>query len=517
MDVVKWILFGVAFWWMWSYSLVGCAFLLYFLYRSIPEPTGTINPLKDYKTIRALDGDEMYYAKIETFLNVLSQTHVNIVHGPLTLSILRKALLELQKEYQVLRLGIHDTNGTYYFHEFFHPQDLINLQVFEREDELDWQKLMTSEGDRYRSAMSEDKLLWKVIFLENRTNPLGPHEIILHSMHVILDGTSRMVFTNALLTLCGDLIDGKDIINREQIPLFKGQRELLFGNGNNSEHLDWKAKYLPDPLKPIAYGLSYLTIPTIPNGHPIPLLIKPPISRSVRFRAWKMSKSFTKTFYLTCKQNSVTFNSGFCAALCIAAQKTWNLPAADSFKFLIPVKLREMCKPKVGNEQICLCIGTKELKVPVQNIDSEVFWKYATYINNYMHHSKELDRDMINEVYGQKYLQGISELLLPLVKHQSKENGARVAHFMISNLGLLPYSTQFGKELHLDGWYAFQKERYAGSYISHFLSTVDNECCVTTAWTDGIMNQEHLQLFFKEVIQILESLVGEQLIIHLGN
>jgi hypothetical protein len=40
-----------------------------------------------------------------------------------------------------LWLGIHvDTAGEYYFHEFLHPEDHIDLQVYEREDPLHWQR-----------------------------------------------------------------------------------------------------------------------------------------------------------------------------------------------------------------------------------------------------------------------------------------------------------------------------------------------------------------------------------------
>eukprot|EP01124_Arcella_intermedia_P006082 TRINITY_DN13567_c0_g1_i3.p1 TRINITY_DN13567_c0_g1~~TRINITY_DN13567_c0_g1_i3.p1 ORF type:complete len:519 (-),score=95.54 TRINITY_DN13567_c0_g1_i3:21-1577(-) len=514
MDVKKWILFGIVFWWVWGYSIVACAVMLYYLYSSIPETNGQINPLKNYNTIRALDGNEELYAKVETYLSTLSQTHTCIVHGPLTIPILRKALLILQKQYQVLRVGIHITHGTYYFHEFTYAQDLINVQVFEREDEFHWQKLMKIEGDRYRTVISEDKLLWKVIFLENRKNPSGPHEILLICMHALFDGTSRMVFNNALLTICGDLIDGKDIITREEIPLFKGPRELLFGNGNNHNLLDWKAKYLPEPMKAIAYNLKKSLQPKLSPGHPLPLSIKPPISRSSCFKALKMPKTSTRSFYLACKEHNVTFHSGFCAAITVAAQKTWNLPAVDAFKLVIPVRLREKCKPQVRKDEICFCIGSKEMFLPLHNLEQETLWNYAQYINNHLHNNEDSDKEIINAEYAQKYLSDVFGVFSPLVRYQSKEDGARISHFLISNLGLLPYSTQFGKQLHLEGWFTFLKERYMGNCISHSLATIDNECCITTFWTDGVMNSEEMQTFHKELVQILEHLTGQELFVY---
>eukprot|EP01124_Arcella_intermedia_P019312 TRINITY_DN26628_c0_g1_i1.p1 TRINITY_DN26628_c0_g1~~TRINITY_DN26628_c0_g1_i1.p1 ORF type:complete len:512 (-),score=96.93 TRINITY_DN26628_c0_g1_i1:45-1526(-) len=484
---------------MWGYSVVGCVLMLYYLYLSIPEANGSINSLKQYKTIRALDGNEELYAKVETDLGCTSQTYAIIIQGPLTITILRKALQQLQKQYQVLRLGIHFTNGTFYFHEYFHGEDLINLQVFEREDDFHWQKLMKIEGDRYRTVITEDKLLWKIIFLENKENPSGPHELILSCMHVIFDGTSRMTFTNALLTICGDMMDGKDddVGSRKEISFFKGPRELLFGNGNNSELLDWKAKYLPDPIKTIAYNIQQTFKPKINSGQPIPFSIKPPISRSSCFKASKMSNAFTRKFSLICKQNSVTFHSGLCAAISIAAQKTWNLKELDSLKFIIPVRLREKCKPRVENDQICFCIGTKDMSLQLNKLNSETLWKYAQCINNHLH-NKESDKEMINVEYAAKYYSKAFGILSPLVMKDSTESGSRVAHFSISNLGVLPYSTQFGKQLHLDGWFAMTKDRYVGGGIYLSLSTLDYECCLTTSWTDGVMNSEQVMDFHKE-------------------
>lgn len=40
------------------------------------------------------------------------------------------------------RFGIHENKGRYYFHEYLRPEDYIDLQVYDREDDLHWQRLM---------------------------------------------------------------------------------------------------------------------------------------------------------------------------------------------------------------------------------------------------------------------------------------------------------------------------------------------------------------------------------------
>lgn len=85
-------------------------------------------------------------------------------------------------------MGVHEKNGRLYFHEYFSPEHYIDLHVFERENDISWQQQMIRSSDKFRSALSDERLLWKVLFFQNMKHPDGPHEIILESMHTIMDG-----------------------------------------------------------------------------------------------------------------------------------------------------------------------------------------------------------------------------------------------------------------------------------------------------------------------------------------
>lgn len=50
------------------------------------EPVGFVNPVMQYKTVRALDPIESMMSKIEKW-HGLSQTHTNLISGPVTFEV----------------------------------------------------------------------------------------------------------------------------------------------------------------------------------------------------------------------------------------------------------------------------------------------------------------------------------------------------------------------------------------------------------------------------------------------
>lgn len=66
-----------------------------------------------------------------------------------------------------------------------------------------------------------------------------------------------MVFTNALLSILGKLLDGEKV-KVEEIPWHAGAYEMLFSHGRNNHLLDLRAKYLVFPSETITDGTSHM-------------------------------------------------------------------------------------------------------------------------------------------------------------------------------------------------------------------------------------------------------------------
>ena len=110
-----------------------------------------------------------------------------------------RALLLLQKRYQLLDAGISEKNERYYFHSL-NGQKKVSLKTFERKDIESWKAI----AEKYLNTIFDDSgPLMQCALIYPQDGSDGEGEILLVFHHSIIDGTSARQILHEFLDLAG--------------------------------------------------------------------------------------------------------------------------------------------------------------------------------------------------------------------------------------------------------------------------------------------------------------------------
>eukprot|EP01126_Amoeba_proteus_P017899 TRINITY_DN1884_c0_g1_i2.p1 TRINITY_DN1884_c0_g1~~TRINITY_DN1884_c0_g1_i2.p1 ORF type:complete len:334 (-),score=55.03 TRINITY_DN1884_c0_g1_i2:98-1099(-) len=315
-----------------------------------------------------------------------------------------------------------------------------------------------------------------------------------------------MIFTDSLLSICGELLDGREVTVEEK-KWHLGTESLLFGrNSDNFRYLRWFVRWLPFTLKVWMSVLEEVIHDTVSSKKPIPLHCVPRKERSTHFIPFKFESRITTAFLNACRENNVTFNSGFTAACCLALQRSWNLSKGDKLVVIIPAKMRDYCRPKLGDAELAFAVSSIHTDLHLKsNVDegrsTNILWDMAKVIQKDVH-GEEAKKKLVRECYKWCYLQAAGSLTENYFI--TNTDCSRLGHLLISNLGRVRCPSRFGSHLTLDGWYAIDRERTLGSFVSHFLATVGSECCITTQWTYPLLDDLDMERYQHELLNVID-------------
>jgi len=120
-----------------------------------------------------------------------------------------------------------------------------------------------------------------------------------------------------------------------------------------------------------------------------------------------------------------------------------------------------------------------------------------------MVHKTPIIENAIKEVYEWGFLSHVIEVLAPIMIYGN--DGGRVGNLMCSNTGVWSFPREHG-DITLHGWFAVHKETIIGPQLTHFMATIDGECCITIQSVDPCISQEaskhYTQLVCNEIEQI---------------
>ena len=235
--------------------------------------------------------------------------------------------------------------------------------------------------------------------------------LIMIAHHAIADGMALVFLIRDLL----QVLSGEQI---EALPFSSTSEELL--------------SKLPRGEKIVQAEASQADVP---KAEPAPYRVGDGLAP--RATARKLDEHLTATLKERARHEGTTVQGALCAALVLAGRKTSNAWRKQKVRVMSPVNARAHLR---AGEACGLYLGAGAM-IPFQPGDSSDFWELARYAKKEIAPSQTLQ-----SLYAS--LHGLEAIM---TKDMEVETAAQIAagafarELMVSNLGQIPYGSEFGR------------------------------------------------------------------------
>ncbi len=481
--------------------------------------------------------DEML-VKTQQYADFGRSTACMLVTGPLTPQLVREGLILLQQRHPQLRLGIHSTtqrgSSRYYFHEYQEPQDKIVFQVRKRKGDSYWMEVMEELSNSYRPCIDvHDRLLWEVVFLENGDSNTSDthdtkHEILITASHVIMDGTSRVIFHTDLLK-CIAMAQHAQEKNLprptiEHLPMHPSIEECISGHPLYFKARTWNQILTPDIIR-IPLKLLWEA-----SGSRLP--VHQAVTSAERRDRFVYRKRASAGFIRACKRNHVSVHSGIVGLFGLAMQKALDLPASSSLYTSTPVRLRPYSEKHDLSAVLGNTVSSFEISLPLKTCSSEKdekersalssgvtkeqqqrVWDYAQVFQNFMHESPEhkLPNSAFHNMHDSPGINSIA-LNTKVMSMLIEDNFGRFGNLHLSNLGNCSrYPQQYGehKQFKLLEWHALTSQRTVGYDVSIFTATFHGEMFFTVQYIEPLLTREQVDRIADIAMEMIDQVAKQ--------
>jgi hypothetical protein len=466
--------------------------VVFLIYFSKQKTLKEVNS-KTFKTLRKCGEKEEFNINFQIIgeNKIYNQTQTILIKGIVTPVHLRVALQLLQEGQQVLQSGIHENNGSFFFHLFHNPSKLIRMNVIERISDEQWKSLHTFMCNNAPPCYikNKDYLLWEIQFLYNKSGE--DHEVILSSCHGIIDGVSRAIFAKQLIE-CLEITknNGKEI----KIYEFQESQETLLRD-------EWK-KFKPYSsyfLSDFLRGMLMLLFDS-PKHEKIPIdQHSPPSERIDKFLCQTISSREMDNILKYCKLNKITFHTFICSIVVKTSSKVWNLKEGYNLGISMPIGLRPYLKSKIEPEQMGVLNSFMNLNCPI---------KIETFQDLSLRVHQLINEDLVQKV-GNNFFKFSS--FTSLAKNLSKKmlgdrkSEGRSGQISVSNLG--KFECPKSSSVDLKGCFAQESQSAFGNNLSLYLLTFANECFITFGYTSPLLSDKRAESFTKIFQQNLKEII----------
>ena len=235
--------------------------------------------------------------------------------------------------------------------------------------------------------------------------------LIMIAHHAIADGIALVFLIRDLL----QVLSGEQI---EALPFSSTSEELLSKLPRGEKIVQAEASQADVPkAKPAAYRVGDGLAP--------------------RATARKLDEHLTATLKERARREGTTVQGALCTALVLAGRKTSNTWCKQKVRVMSPVNARAHLR---AGEACGLYLGAGAM-IPFQPGDSSDFWELARYAKKEIAPSQTLQ-----SLYAS--LHGLEAIM---TKDMEVETAAQIAagafarELMVSNLGQIPYGSEFGR------------------------------------------------------------------------
>lgn len=398
----------------------------------------------------------------------------------------------LQHKQQVLQVGLHENNGTLYFHQFNEPKKYIRYNIVKRKSDDHWKIVHSSICNNSPPCMQEGKdlLLWEVTFLHNENGE--NHEVILSSCHGIIDGVSRVLFAQQLVECLEKVYEGKDDVKTFDLP--KSQEELCFTQPSELiQYRPFSSYFVPDLLR----GLYFL----LNNKKPDVLPLDSRASKEEREDAFlyeHIQEKDMEKILNYCKDQKISFHSLVCSIVILSSKKAWKLKDGFNLGLSIPVGLRQYLVGKVDFNQMGSMNSYIDVQYPISDEPLEkVSWKAHELIK------KDLLCRVSKNMFKFSAITSIAKLFYSKMLNDRNSEG-RSNQVSISNIGKVKKPES--KHFELIGLVAQASNSYFGNNFSLSLVSFNSDCWITFSYTKPLVSDETAKIFVENFRSVLKSL-----------
>jgi NRPS condensation-like uncharacterized protein len=461
------------------FAIIVVLFLIYFFK---PKTFKEINS-KTFKTIRKCGEKEEFNINFQIIgeNKIYNQTQTILIQGKFTPIHLRAALQLLQEGQQVLQTGIHENNGSYFFHLFINPSKLIRMNIIERTSDDQWKSVHTFMCNNAPPCYikNKDYLLWEIQFLYDKNGE--NHEVILSSCHGIIDGVSRSIFAKQLIECLEVTKENGKEIKKYKFP--ESQEKLLGDQWNLFK--PYSSYFLSDFLR----GILMLLFESSKHEK-LPIdQHSPPNERIDKFLCHTIPSREMDIILKYCKINTITFHTFICSLVVKTSSEVWKLKDGYNLGVSMPIGLRQYLKNKIEPEQMGVMNSFINFNCPIK---TESFKDLTLRVH-------QLIKEDLVQKAGCNFFKFSS--FTSLAKNLSKQmlsdrkSEGRSGQISVSNLGKFdnPKSNSFV----LRGCFAQESQSAFGNNLSLYLVTFENECFITFGYTSPLLSDERAESFTK--------------------
>lgn len=264
-------------------------------------------------------------------LGAMIEVNAAQIEGPLTPTILQKALDLVQKRHPMLQVhmvGLAD--GTYFQSE---GTSKIPLRVIDKQHENQW--LEITEEELHQQFFGGVEPLCRVTLISPFTSN-GISEIIVTFHHAIIDGLSCINFIHELLAYCQQIADEKQIPEIATMQLLPPLENLLGSNLNSQKFEDYQEKI----------DREILTSKLIIESEALASQRRTHLINRI------ISQEMTLKLKEVCKQEKTTIHGALCAAMLLGTAKIAFPDLPVTLSCGSSVNVRKLCVPEVNHEYI---------------------------------------------------------------------------------------------------------------------------------------------------------------------
>ncbi len=345
-------------------------------------------------------------------LGAMIEVNAVRIEGPLTPTILQKALDLVQKHHPMLQVHIVDlADGAYFQYE---GTSKIPLRVIDKQHENQW--LEITQEELHQQFFGGVEPLCRVTLIRPFKSD-GTSEIIATFHHAIADGLSCIHFIHELLACCQQIADEKEISEIATMQLL-APLEKLFENNLNSQNIkDYQEKT----------DQKVLTSKLIIEEEALPTQRRTCLINRI------ITQEMTLKLKKVCKQEQTTIHGALCAAMLLGTAKIAfpNFPVTLSCGS--SVNVRKLCIPEVSHEYIGdFALAVTENHTLEKTTD---FWDLARECKSKINFSISRGFPIID-----KLLNIDKDLMIKISENQMGRN--ETVH--ISNLGQVKFCKEYG-------------------------------------------------------------------------
>jgi NRPS condensation-like uncharacterized protein len=404
------------------------------------------------------------------------------VCGPLSSALAEKALLMMQKRHAVLRSYFTESSEKGDFLAVDSTPVVLPFTTLPRGGEEHWKEVIEKSSMKMFSEMG--CYLWRVVFLEGSSAPIGPHEIIVTFHHAISDGISVESFFGQFLEYC-TLVFNDTTPEIDPLPMIPSVEELL------AKKISWT-------------GFLFSMI-----GSSVKLIkYRKHLNRYERFaplrerRPGNIYREINDIQSLNlnslCRENNTTLTGLLSATLTKAVYHAKEIHTTKGVQLLItPVNVRERCSPVVEKERIGCFVDFIETILVFDN--DTPLWELARSYRKQLMDGIEYGGHM--PTYYSK------PLAMAIFSSMGKGMLKNVFQYGIgvTNIGRVRFKSH-GEPFSVD-YFSFCTARQWGDWmILLHTATVENKLYLCFAFAEPLISREAVDRVADQVVSQLSSM-----------